>query len=144
MLRIEISEEEREPSPALINAVQQFNAGEYFACHETLEELWLAENGELRSFYQGILQVGVGLYHLQRGNERGALILLARGRGLLARFSPTCVGIDVATLARETEMVEASLRVHGLQATQKASSHLFPRIRMVLPGQGLGKTRETG
>lgn len=126
---------EREPSTALIDAVQQFNAGKYFACHETLEELWLAEKGGLRRFYQGLLQVGVGLYHLQRGNERGALILLARGRGMLASFSPAYLGLDVEALVRDAEMVETFLRENGLQAAQMASSQLFPKIRMVVSGQ---------
>lgn len=135
----DVAATDREPLPALISAVQQFNAGEYFVCHETLEDLWLDEKGQLRSFYQGILQIGAGLYHLQRGNERGALILLARGRMLLAPFSPACLGIDVTSLVRETQRVEAALRTRGLPATQRASSRLFPHIRRVLPGQSPGK-----
>ena len=76
----------RSPSPTLLAAVRQFNEGRYFACHETLEELWIAEPGELRRLYQGMLQVGVGLHHLQQGNERGALSLLDKGTQLLRLF----------------------------------------------------------
>jgi hypothetical protein len=119
------------PSSTLFSAVRQFNAGEYFSCHETLEELWLAESGALRKLYQGILQVGVGLYHLQRGNEPGAVALLARGAGLLRPFSPLCLGIDVEGLVHGAERVLATLQSLGLERTQALRAGLFPRIRLV-------------
>ncbi len=40
---------------SLIQAVEQFNAGAYFACHETLEKLCLSENEPTRDLYKGIL-----------------------------------------------------------------------------------------
>jgi uncharacterized protein len=132
------------PSPALVAGVCQFNDGEYFACHETLEELWLAEKGLLRGLYQGILQVGVGLYHLQRGNERGALILLARGTELLRPFTPCCLGIDVAALVGDAEEVLQTLQAFGLQRTQVLAPGLFPRIRLVRGGGGEEETGERG
>lgn len=122
---------DRHPSPELLVGVRQFNDGEYFACHETLEELWLAEGGELRGFFQGVLQVGVGLYHLQRGNERGALLLLARGTELLRPFSPECLGIDVAGLVGGAEKVLTTLEILGLEGTQALARGLFPQIRWV-------------
>jgi hypothetical protein len=127
-----------QPFPELLVGVRQFNAGEYFACHETLEELWLAERGAMRRLYQGVLQVGVGLYHLQRGNEQGALILLARGIALLRPFAPFCLGIDVAALVCGAEEVLRTLKTLGLQRTQALASGLFPRIRVI------GEKEETG
>ena len=127
-----------QPFQELLVGVRQFNAGEYFACHETLEELWLAERGAMRRLYQGVLQVGVGLYHLQRGNEQGALILLARGIALLRPFAPFCLGIDVAALVCGAEEVLRTLKTLGLQRTQALASRLFPRIRVI------GEEEETG
>jgi hypothetical protein len=122
----------------LLVGVRQFNDGEYFACHETLEELWLAEKGAIRRFYQGVLQVGVGLYHLQRGNEKGALILLAKGKELLRPFAPLCLGIDVARLLCGAEEVLQTLQTLGLPRTQALAPRLFPRIRVI------GEAEETG
>ena len=84
------------PPAALRAGIEQFNRGEYFECHETLEALWLAEPTPLRRLYQGILQVGVALHHLRAGNYRGASGLLARGIGYLEPFAPCCLGVDVA------------------------------------------------
>lgn len=93
------------PGPTLLAAVRQFNAGDYFVCHETLEVLWLAEKRPLRDVYKGVLQIGIGLLHLSKGNEKGAKLLLTRGRELLAPFLPTCLGLDLATLCSEAEQV---------------------------------------
>ena len=89
------------PPAELYHGLEQFNRREFFECHETLEALWLAESGPVRELYQGILQVGVGFYHLLRGNRAGALGLLGKGIGHLAPFVPERHGIDVAALVRD-------------------------------------------
>lgn len=86
------------PSPTLLAAVRQFNEGAYFRCHETLEVLWQDEPDPLRAVYQGVLQIGIGLLHWQRGNHRGARILLVRGTELLRPFLPAALGLDLAGL----------------------------------------------
>ena len=47
------------PPAGLLKGVAEFNRGEFFECHESLEELWLAEERPIRSLYQGIL---LGVY----------------------------------------------------------------------------------
>jgi len=114
--------------PELPIAIRQFNRGEYFACHETLEELWLAEGGRVRLLYQGILMIGVGLHLLQRRNLKGAVGLLERGSRQLQGFAPGCLGIDVQRLVRESAEVLRQLDSAGLEATLAAAGELFPRI----------------
>src|ERR1044071_4129925 len=88
-----------EPAPpALLEGIEQFNRGEYFEQHETLELLWRAEPRDVRRLYQGILQIGVAFHHLRRLNHHGTLYMLTRGAGYLAPFAPSCQGVDVAGL----------------------------------------------
>jgi len=115
----------------MLAAIRQFNSGDYYACHETLEELWIGEGGEIRLLYQGILQVGVALYHLQRRNEAGARNLLRRGSGLLRAFAPEALGIDLATLISECEDLLQVLQSRGLEQTLEQGSAILPRIRVV-------------
>jgi uncharacterized protein len=49
-----------------------FNRGEFFACHEVWEELWLHSAGAEKRFYQGLIQAAVAILHAERGNLRGA------------------------------------------------------------------------
>jgi len=93
------------PPEGLLTGIAQFNRGEYWECHETLEELWRHEPDPVRYLYQGILLIGVGLYHLRRGNQRGALSKLRAGLNLLAPYAPTCLGVDVASLRGDVEVV---------------------------------------
>lgn len=107
------------PSADLAQGIAEFNAGHYFAAHETLEALWIVEPGDQRLLYQGILQVGVGLYHLQRGNYRGAVNVLGYGLDKLERLPPCCLGIDVASLiarARACHQMVLTLGPTGLAA----------------------------
>lgn len=88
-----------EPAPALLlEGIRQFNDGEYFTQHETLEILWRDEPRAVRSLYQGILQIGVALYHVQRGNHHGAVQMLTRGSMHLRPFAPQCQGVNVQAL----------------------------------------------
>lgn len=119
------------PSLTLQAAVRQFNAGDYFQCHETLEDLWGAEAGTVRALYQGLLQVAVGLHHLRRGNQRGALALLARGAGLLRAFPTVCQGVDLTAFILETEQLRVQLEIAGLERTRAQFEQLRPRICLV-------------
>ena len=84
-------------------AIRQFNHGDFFGCHETLELLWLHQEYPQRLFYQGILKVAVGLHHFQKGNTIGALAKLREGRELLEPFAPRFMGLDVAKLQADLD-----------------------------------------
>ncbi len=89
------------PAPALlVHGVEQFNAGEYWECHETLETLWHAEPGEIRDLYQGLLQVGLAFHHLLAGNRAGTLKMFRRGLPRLRHFPDCCHGLQVGKLAQ--------------------------------------------
>jgi len=98
--------------PELRKAIHEFNSGEFFEQHETLELLWRATPDEIRHLYEGILQVGVGMYHLlKKHNFHGAAVKLDHGIKLLEAFPAVCHGIDVARLRRDA----ASARAHLLE-----------------------------
>ncbi len=98
------------PPPRMFHAIEQFNRGEYFEQHETLEELWIEEPRELRRLYQGILKIGVGFYKLRLGNYRGTVNHIRGGIAYLQRFSDVCLGVDIARLVREaTSVLDAVL-----------------------------------
>lgn len=83
---------------ALQRAVEQFNRGQFYACHDTLEALWMEAVDPERRFYQGLLQTAVAYYHLQNGNRRGCMILLGEANRKLADFLPTYAGYNLQAL----------------------------------------------
>lgn len=118
------------PSPALIQGITQFNRGQFFEQHETLEAAWIDETDPVRYLYQGILQVGVGFYHLSRGNPYGAARLWARGVALLESFPPHCCGVDVAALVTAARRCIAELERLGHERAAEFDRSLVPRISL--------------
>ncbi|MFN8556972.1 MAG: DUF309 domain-containing protein [Dehalococcoidia bacterium] len=131
------------PSLALLQGIAEFNRGQFFEQHETLEEAWIEETDPVRYLYQGILQIGVGFYHLGRGNRRGAAGMWAKGVRLLEDFPPVCCGVDVAALVTATRHCMAALEHvgpdHGVAGFDRS---LIPTIRLV--GRGAPPRRRRG
>jgi predicted metal-dependent hydrolase len=106
--------------PDFIEAIAQFNDGEYYACHDTLEEIWHNAWQSDRAFYQGILQIAVGLYHLYNQNWNGAVILLGEGTSRLPVYVPEYMSIDVETLLSDS--------LHLLKTLQQSGKAVLPEI----------------
>jgi predicted metal-dependent hydrolase len=103
-----------DPAPAqLLVGIEEFNRQLFFQQHETLEGIWIKEPDGVRYLYQGILQIGVGFYHWQRGNWRGAMAKLGQGMTKLQPFRPECMGIDVERLVLETRALRDELERRG-------------------------------
>jgi hypothetical protein len=95
--------------PEAVHGIQLFNAGAYFEAHEALETAWRAEPGYIRNLYQGILQVGVGYYHLLHGNYTGACKMLQRARPWLSSFPAYCCGINLEQFRQDADAVEQAV-----------------------------------
>lgn len=92
----------------------QFNCGEYFECHESFEELWQEETGEVRDLYKGLIQVAAGFVHLVRGNHFGAERLLRTALGYLAPYrAGGAMGFDVEGICRDVERCHAAVLALG-------------------------------
>jgi predicted metal-dependent hydrolase len=126
-------EEPNEGVPAevpelVLKGLEEFNKGEFYECHEYLEEAWMQEPGRVRFLYQGILQVGVGFYHLKNGNWRGATGLLRNGTARLKEFEPETLGIDVARLVRECERCLRELEELGRDRVGEFDRSGIPKV----------------
>ena len=116
------------PPPALIQAVREFNTGEYFQCHETLEHAWLHEPGYVRVLWQGIIQVSVACFHITRGNGEGARKIWTAALLNLAPFPDRCHGVDVAALRTQTDICLQSILALGDGGAVQFNRALFPQI----------------
>jgi hypothetical protein len=101
-----LAEDERR---GLEKGVAEFNAGYFFECHDTLEEVWSGIRGPARDFFQGLIQVSVGFYHFGSGNRGGAATMMARGLSRLARYPDRYYGLELGGLRREVEEWRARL-----------------------------------
>ncbi len=88
--------------PEFWQGVEEFNQQQFYACHDTLEAIWLEAPESDKRFYQGVLQVAVGCYHLSNCNWRGAVMLLGEAVKRLYDYQPIYHGIDVELLLQQT------------------------------------------
>lgn len=104
------------PSPSLFwQGITQFNQQQYYPCHDTFEELWMNAEVYDRAFYQGLLQIAVGCYHLSNFNWRGAVTLLGEGIRRLEDYEPTYSGIDISDLLDQSSDLLDALQAIGEQ-----------------------------
>jgi hypothetical protein len=116
--------------------IEEFNQQEYYACHDTLEALWMEAGEPEKRFYQGILQIAVSLYHLGNENWSGAVMLMGEGIRRLRDYEPSYFGIDVETLVTESIALLQALQVAGVEniknfisPTGDAEQVIFPTIQ---------------
>jgi uncharacterized protein len=121
-----------EPPPdALLEGLAQFNRGEYFEQHETLEILWRAERRDVRYLYQGILQIGVAFHHLRRLNHHGTVYMLTRGPQYLERFRPTCQRVDVERLVTDAARALKDVERIGPHRLTEFDWTLAPTVHLI-------------
>jgi len=119
-----------QPPPGLLAGITQFNQGEYFECHETLEDIWREERANVRYLYQGILQVGVSFHHLRFGNYVGATRLMINALNYLRPFAPRCMGVEVALLIADAEAVQAQMLALGPQRIAEFDFSTLPQVHL--------------
>ena len=115
--------------------IAQFNQQDFYACHDTLEAIWMEAIPEEKNFYQGILQIAVGCYHLGNHNWNGAVILLGEGVHRLRIYQPDHHGINVALLVQESyrllqqlQQIEPTQIDVFLNSQKSNSRDLWPQI----------------
>ncbi|MEO8476053.1 MAG: DUF309 domain-containing protein [Actinomycetota bacterium] len=85
-------------------------AGRYFPAHEAWETAWKqARDTADAEFFKGLSQMGAGYVHLLRGNAHGAVTLLRRASGRVARYADGHRDIPTAALHARLEADAASV-----------------------------------
>lgn len=119
------------PPGQLLLAIRQFNAGQWYECHETVEELWIGETGEVREFFQGIIQIAVAFHHWRNGNFGGATSLLSGGVTHLSHVADACMWVDVRQLIEDANRARAALEELGRERMGELAPSFIPRLRTV-------------
>lgn len=109
--------------PRLAEAIALFNAGEWYGCHDGFEALWHETAGAMRPVLQGILQIAVAELHHERGNLRGATILMGEGLGRLHGVPDGALRLQLTAL-REC----AGQRLQALQEERSLEAIQLPKL----------------
>ncbi len=112
-----------------LRGLELFNAGEFYECHEVLEELWLRVAGDERALLQALIQTAAALHHYQRGNIKGALSVQQRALEKLSQLPPRVLQLDTQAFALDLQRFFA-------QASPSSKQPLpFPKIHLRYDGK---------
>jgi predicted metal-dependent hydrolase len=88
----------------------RFNRGEFFAAHESWEEIWRSTTPEPRDLFQGLVQVAAAFHHFaERNRPDVARRVLGKGRRRLEGCGGDTAGLDLEQLLAEIRSWEAWL-----------------------------------
>ncbi|MBZ0252371.1 MAG: DUF309 domain-containing protein [Candidatus Methylomirabilis sp.] len=121
--------------------VELFNRGEFYACHDYFEELWVAAPEPEKSFLQGLILASVGFFHITRGNYVGAT---RQWRGALARlerpeYQPRFLHVDVEEFVQQLQRCNERLLALGPQGVRSFDFGMTPYLPLGAP-----RTRRDG
>lgn len=73
-----------------------FNEGDYYTCHDLIEEIWMTDKQNL--FLKGLLQMSVAIYHYEYGNVKGARQMFRRAQECFEPYPDVFWGLDTNEL----------------------------------------------
>lgn len=114
---------------ALRKAALLFNHHLFFEVHEVLEVQWRTEDGSPRLFLQGLIQVAVAFYHLERRNFRGTLSLLHDGLEKIMPHQPAFLGVELQEFVTRLIACHAELQRLGPEHCDQFQSTQIPLLQ---------------
>ena len=110
--------------------LELFNEGEYFECHEVIEELWLETDSkdEYRDLYKGVIQAAAAIYQFERGILSGAIGLFETSIKYLEIYKPKALGLNVARLVRDLKVCFKPLKGWDRKKTVALNKKSIPKL----------------
>ncbi len=109
--------------------LEEFNRGEYFKAHDSLEKAWIEDESPGRELYRAILQVAVAYYQVQKGNYNGAAKMFLRLRQWIDPIPDFCRGVNVVQLRKEARAVHKALLNLGPERIEEFDQSLLKPVK---------------
>lgn len=112
--------------------ISLFNNADFFSAHDHFEDLWIESNREDRLFFQGLIQISVGCYHLICKNYKGASSQLKKGTSKLKNYLPSYYNIDLEDLINKIESLLSELMGFSSLQLMEIDLKKIPKIKLTL------------
>ncbi|WP_408007474.1 DUF309 domain-containing protein [Pseudalkalibacillus sp. A8] len=109
----------------------KFNEGDYYTCHDLLEEIWMTDKQNL--FLKGLLQMSVAIYHYEYGNVKGARSMFERAIECFEAYPTYYWGLNTKDLsAFVNECLERIPPLESVPFDEVKTLPELPRIYLYL------------
>ena len=102
----------------------------FFEFHELLEEFWMDWRGPERPFLQGLIQLGVAFYHIQRNNYRGAMSMIRNGWAKVSPHAPRYCGVELKQFLERIEKCRSLIEGLGPGHSHRFDWSLVPMLKV--------------
>ena len=109
--------------------IDLFNRQDFYACHDSIEEIWLEESSDQQPFLQGLIQSAVAFYHYQQGKRGAARTMLRMAIAKLQDYPSPYLGIDLETLLHQLRAWKSALDEAVSEGGPVEPQLSYPRIR---------------
>lgn len=110
----------------LREGIDQLHRGDFFAAHETWEEVWRSTTPEPKTLLQGLIQVAAALHQIHDLHRReGPRRTLAKARRNLEPWAPIALGLDIDGLLQSVAAWQDWLE------RREGEPPAAPRVRVV-------------
>ena len=116
----------------IIVGINLFNDADFFSAHDVFESLWVESNQKDKLFFQGLVQVSVGCYHLICGNLKGALSQLNKGKIKLEKYLPSYSEINLENLVSEINNLIIELKKYSHGNNFSFNAVLIPKLKTTI------------
>lgn len=111
--------------------VNLFNDHDFFAAHDFFENLWINAENKDRLFFQGMVQLSVGGYHLLNMNYKGSLSQYQKGTTKLKNYIPVYKGIELEILLQKINNIISDLELYFSDRINKIEIEKIPKIEKI-------------
>ena len=110
--------------------IRLFNESDFFSAHDFFEDCWINCNHEERLFFQGMVQISVGCFHLLGGNINGSLSQFRKGMQKLVHYGPEYRGINLEKLLDEVKSLLNIFNDYSFVENPKKLWDVIPKIEV--------------
>ena len=96
---------------ALRAGVERFNSRDFFEAHEEWEERWLEEQGEVKRFLHGLIQIAAGFVKVGIGEWSSADGLFSEAEAKLEDFPEKAYGVELGPLLDAVARCHSDVRL---------------------------------
>lgn len=114
----------------ILAGIKLFNNADFFSAHDFFEDRWVECNREERLFFQGLVHVSVGCYHLISGNYKGSLSQFTKGKNKLSGYLPSYHNINLQILVNDIEFITQELNSGSSNIDPKKFWNRIPKFEI--------------
>lgn len=113
-----------------LHGIELFNDGYFFEAHDFFEDIWIDSTTEEKKFFQSLVHISVGCFHLISGNYIGSKNQFEKFIDKVSKFSPVHYEINVENL-----ISQISYLIEQLKEKNNLSPNYFwdliPKIELI-------------